>query len=210
MALKITDFENYESPDGEYPYGNIKDNDGSGNGTPANKETFADIFQFFAKMCDAAGIIPTGVPDNEYDGWQFFEALMATRWPTPVEDWAALPMVNNWINEGSGSYYDLEAAQDNFNNTLLRGHIKRGAASTGEGVVITTLPSDYWPAKNMRFVVPAFSDGVYGGKGAVEILINTSGEVIPYEMKSTATLLSSLNNVGDYLCLDGIRFQSGV
>lgn len=75
MAIELTSKTNTEAASAEYPYGQFKDNTGSNNGTPLNKAVLEDYLQFFHKMMSEAGITYTGVPDNEYDGWQFFEAF---------------------------------------------------------------------------------------------------------------------------------------
>lgn len=69
---------NVDPVSSEYPYGNIKDDDGTGNGTPVDTEVYADIHQtierimFYAK---GLGITPNGQPDNAYNGFQIFEAM---------------------------------------------------------------------------------------------------------------------------------------
>lgn len=76
MAIFLANKENTENPNGEYPFGNIIDDDGSGTiGTPVNVQVYGDFHQFFAKLMDAAGIAYNGVPDNAYDGFQYWEAL---------------------------------------------------------------------------------------------------------------------------------------
>ncbi len=77
MAIGLQNTDNVDGPDGEYPYGKVRDNDGSGNGTPANTKTLGDFHQFFAKLLDEAGIVANGLPDNDYSGFQYFEALLA-------------------------------------------------------------------------------------------------------------------------------------
>lgn len=82
MAIKLINQTNVDPASGEYPYGNIKDNDGSNNGTPLNKITHADFHQFFAKMLaewEALGFeTASGVPDNAYDGFNYYSALLAS------------------------------------------------------------------------------------------------------------------------------------
>lgn len=81
MAIKITSKPNTNPADGKYPYGNVRDNPGDNTGTPVNKETMADFFQFFARLMedaiskDLSGFNWNGLPDNAYDGFQYFEAL---------------------------------------------------------------------------------------------------------------------------------------
>lgn len=76
MAYSITAKPNTTTPDGDFPFGNIKDNDGSNNGTPVNVLTNGDIHQFFAKMAYEAGVTLNDLPDSEYSGWQFYESLL--------------------------------------------------------------------------------------------------------------------------------------
>lgn len=79
MAKEITDFQpNVEAPDTDYPYGQILDNTGTGNGTDMNRNTFGDMFQFFAKMMDYSGTTYNHLPDNAHSGFQFFNSLIAT------------------------------------------------------------------------------------------------------------------------------------
>lgn len=77
MAIKLTSKTRTDSPTAEYPYGNIRDTDtGAGiQGTPMNKEVYADFHQFFAKLLADAGVEANDVPENAYDGFQYIEAL---------------------------------------------------------------------------------------------------------------------------------------
>lgn len=60
-----------------FPYGRIKDNDGSGNGTPVNEFVYGDIHETFAKLLRLYGIPYNGLPDNETNGYQLVNALVA-------------------------------------------------------------------------------------------------------------------------------------
>lgn len=60
-----------------YPDGRIKNNDGSGNGTPVNERVYGDIHQTIAKLMRLYGIIPNDLPDNETNGFQIVDALIA-------------------------------------------------------------------------------------------------------------------------------------
>lgn len=75
MALKITDKPNALPVSGTYPYGDIKDNSGSGDGVPVNRVVYADFHQFFARIADLAGIVLNSLPDNAVNSWQFVTAL---------------------------------------------------------------------------------------------------------------------------------------
>jgi hypothetical protein len=60
-----------------YPPGRIKDNDGSGNGTAVNERVYGDLHQTIAKLMRLYGIIPNDLPDNETNGFQIVDALIA-------------------------------------------------------------------------------------------------------------------------------------
>lgn len=75
MARGLQNMPNIAPADSDYPNGRLKDKTISLPGTPANEFTNGDIFQFFAKMMRDAGIVPNGLPDNEYSGNQYFKAL---------------------------------------------------------------------------------------------------------------------------------------
>lgn len=76
MAIGIENTDNTDLPDSDYPYGKVRDNPGDGSGTPANTKTLGDFHQFFARLLDKAGIVANGLPDNDYSGFQYFEALL--------------------------------------------------------------------------------------------------------------------------------------
>lgn len=79
MAYAITDKPNTEAVSADYPYGNIKDTVGATPGTPVNKLVYADFHQFFAKMMDWAEVTANGLADNDYSGFQLFEAFMKAK-----------------------------------------------------------------------------------------------------------------------------------
>lgn len=60
-----------------YPNGRIKNNTGSGNGTPVNEFVYGDIHEAKDKLMRLYGISYNGLPDNETNGYQLIEALIA-------------------------------------------------------------------------------------------------------------------------------------
>jgi hypothetical protein len=60
-----------------YPDGRIKDNTGTGNGTGVNERVYGDIHQTIAKLMRSYNILPNGLPDNEQNGFQIIEAMIA-------------------------------------------------------------------------------------------------------------------------------------
>lgn len=84
MAIRLKDKPNTEAPDGKFPFGAIKDDTGSDNGTPIDKEVYDDFHQFFARLMDYAsrdypGFDYNNLPESWYDDFQYIEALMKVR-----------------------------------------------------------------------------------------------------------------------------------
>lgn len=77
MAIALSAKQNVTAPGGDYPYGDIKDNDGTNNGTPVNRAVYADFHQFFARLLDQGGVTANGLPDNSTNTFQYFLALIA-------------------------------------------------------------------------------------------------------------------------------------
>lgn len=71
----LQDKVNVNAPDADFPFGDLRDDDGTGNGTPANRELFTDALQFFEKIISESGVVANGLPDNDYNGWQLYEAF---------------------------------------------------------------------------------------------------------------------------------------
>ena len=66
---------NVIAPSVDYPFGDLKDNPGDNSGTPNNRELITDGQQFFEKMFSESGIVANGLPDNETNGFQLYEAF---------------------------------------------------------------------------------------------------------------------------------------
>lgn len=77
MAISLAAKTRTTPPGGAYPYGDIKDDTGSNDGTPVNRQVYADFHQFFAKLLDLAGVVANGLPDNLTNGFQYSVALVA-------------------------------------------------------------------------------------------------------------------------------------
>lgn len=79
MARKLSDKPNVIAPVAPYPYGRIKDDTGSNNGTPVDEEVYGDLHQFFERMMALASVTFNGNPENSTDGFQYniaFEKLV--------------------------------------------------------------------------------------------------------------------------------------
>ncbi len=75
MAISILAKVNTDGTSTAYPYGNIRDNDGSNNGTPVDVNTYADFHQFFAALMAVAPLAFNDLPENNTNGFQYLEAL---------------------------------------------------------------------------------------------------------------------------------------
>lgn len=77
MAYKIyPDKTNTDAPSSMYPDGKIRDDDGTGSGTPVDTKVYGDMHQFFAKLMSLAGLVFNSLPDNAYYGYQYVTALL--------------------------------------------------------------------------------------------------------------------------------------
>lgn len=77
MAIDLLQKENVDGADSDYPFGKIRDKEpGVQNGTPVNVKTYGDFHQFFSKMFFESGLTYNNLPDNDYSGFQFYEALL--------------------------------------------------------------------------------------------------------------------------------------
>lgn len=182
--IPLSDKPNVESPSAEYPFGNIKDNTGTNNGTPVNKLVYADFHQFFEKMMAVAGITANGLPDSETNGFQLFEALLG-----------AMKTQNEWITIEESSFpsgwFVLSGDQaayriNRIGEVEMKGTVVNGSA--GPVAFTITLPTGFRPPNPIKFNVFTTS-----GEG---VGVNTSGVV-------TAT---GNDSTGNLVYLYGVRF----
>jgi hypothetical protein len=95
LAIGIENYPNVTATSAAYPNKKSKDNSGANDGTPVNTLTLSDGQQFLAKLLREAGLTANGLPENETDGHQYYEALqMNTRRFTDVHlyDGAVSPL----------------------------------------------------------------------------------------------------------------------
>jgi hypothetical protein len=64
------------APDADYPYGDIKNDTGIDDGTPVDRDVYADFHQFFEKMFDESGLTANNLPDNATNGFQLYQAML--------------------------------------------------------------------------------------------------------------------------------------
>lgn len=75
MSKGLENLVNTSAATADYPWKNIKDDSGAGDGTPLDMISHADYHQTFRKLLDDGGITPNNLPDNVTNGYQYIEAL---------------------------------------------------------------------------------------------------------------------------------------
>lgn len=74
---KLNTNPNVITSDSNYPNGRIRNNTGTGNGTPVNESVYGDIHVNRDKLMDLYGITANALPDNEANGYQIIESMRA-------------------------------------------------------------------------------------------------------------------------------------
>lgn len=136
MAILLEDKPNVDPPDSDYPYGKIRDDDGLENGTPLNQLVHQDFHQFFARLLAMSGIVANGLPDNDYSGFQYFEALQEI---IRGEDWHTDLFTTN----DDGILYKI----DKSGFVEIYGNLNYVSCVVGT----LTLPAGYRPAAPVSF-----------------------------------------------------------
>ena len=76
MARNKATLQNIDlSNPSDYLNGRIKDNTGSGDGTPVNERVYGDFHQLVAKLMNLSGLDFNNLPENETNGYQYIESL---------------------------------------------------------------------------------------------------------------------------------------
>lgn len=180
---KLLSKPNVDSADGDYLYGKIRDKvDGTQEGTPVTEQVYGDQHQFFERLMAMAGITPNDLPDNDYNGWQLFDALL-----TVIQN--NLPVAENWQNatlapgwtDNSSPYPATQYYKDGAGIVRMRGIPFYSSGSSGSNIVLTTLPVNYRPQKPLRFAcwfdISSASITSFSKADQWTILVDTNGEV---------------------------------
>lgn len=144
MARKITQLPNTIAAGGNYSYGDIRDNDGTNNGTPVDSEVYSDKHQFFDRLLDKGGVVANGLPDNDLNGYQLYEAFLNLR-----SRYTCTSATSNTIGTGllsftvpdSLSYYvgvPIRITRTSVTSTYMLGLVASYTATTLQVLVIYT------------------------------------------------------------------------
>ncbi len=147
MARSLENKPNTEAPDTDYPFGRIRDRNGITNGTAVNENCYGDFHQFFAKMFYESGKTYNELPDNDYSGFQYFEAFQ-----TLIQgDWHEVGAVDEpaYQNSYQGGAATVAGENLKFSKSLIKNSITfRGGFSRAIGLSATTvftLPAGFRP-----------------------------------------------------------------
>ena len=167
----------------KYPNGRLKD--GLTDGTEANESVLGDMYQVFLKAMRDAGITPNGLPDNETNGWQMFDACFGTT-KVPITTFY------NGVVGGSNnpSRVAVRAWKENGGKTVrIEGWIKLGA--TGDNDDLFQVPTGIDTGRD--HYIEALGDNMDHPSGT---LFFDSGIGI---VRTTKKISGSLNDVNHYI-----------
>lgn len=193
---KLVNKTNVDPADDDYPFGRARNNPGNRTGTPVDEDLVGDILQFFEKLFFESGLIANEMPDNDYTGFQLYEALETLFAKRNQGAWQDIPLINGWTAGARGAKYRV----DQFGQCHLRGSL---VASTASGDVITNgLPPPveltylYLPIPNIDGAALPGSGGP--GNGITPMRITTDG--------AADFWIVALEGGGTKPCLDGLSY----
>lgn len=156
--IKLQSKSNVNAPSIPYPYGSLRDNPGDNTGTPVNTVLLGDTMQLMEKIMAESGITPNGLPDNQSNGWQLYEALMKITTPAYKsyvvklsQSGTSAPSVSNvfenslngayvWTRSGVGNYTLTISGQPAL-TTKTHVMISQGVSTIG-GFLLVSVVSD--------------------------------------------------------------------
>lgn len=128
MGRILANQTNIEAPSGDFPFGRIKNDTGSGDGVPVDEKVYGDLHQLVAKLVDETGIVLNDLPDNVSNGFQFFEALLALETTQSLQN--ASDILNNTLailsNQAAIGVANGNIATNTFNITNILARLDEG------------------------------------------------------------------------------------
>jgi len=149
------------APTSAYPFGSLIDETGSNNGTLVDVTFMNDMVQLNEKMFNESGITANGLPDNETNGFQLWEALVhAIRNQQKQKRF--------YVNI-SQSGTDAPTIQESFENDL---GITPTIARTGTGVyTLTFSPTPFVTLRKVRRSIVNVGDETNLGTAYVKVTL---------------------------------------
>lgn len=173
--VRLINKSNTDTATSDFPYGNVRDNPGDNSGTPLNKAVLADHHQFYERMFELSGITANNLPDNATNGFQLFEAFLASVGPDQTPTYAG-----SYIANGT---YPIKFRKVTGRKVQIRGRSNNstpGNISADE--LMFTLPAAYRPVYFKDFQVFISSNNTYGRvrietDGTVKIIYNAGSAI---------------------------------
>ena len=148
-----------------YPNGRIKNQTGLGDGTPVNEIVYGDIHEAKDKLMRLYGITHNGLPDNEINGYQLVDALIALAskndFTLPLNSTGGIltvPLKVSYLKENET--FLLKANIDKTTETQIKGTLDSviktvsfvGDFKNGEYVRMINTPSEIVLIREVDFV----------------------------------------------------------
>lgn len=141
MARELQNQTNVNPPDSDYPYGRIRNRNGATPGTPVSEELYGDMHQFFAKLMNEGGITPNDLPDNDYNGYQLWEAFRKLARPYKV---TAMNVTQGGSNAPTATIYQDEIGNITFSRNSAGDYeietTPTGTVFTGTKTIVLVSP----------------------------------------------------------------------
>lgn len=176
---KLVNMVNVDPITAEWPYGEVKDDVGANQGTEVEKNSMSDIWQLMARMAnELVAIDPTfiinDVLDNEYDGFQLYEAFR--KLTKPYEVYTA-----KHAQVGGGDPTTTFVGVNGIGLIVW--------TRTGAGIYSGTLVGKFLDAKTVLFGTPGRPEVDTGGK-----IVRLSDDVIEVRTYSGGSLSDSISD----------------
>lgn len=193
---------NVIAPGGDYPHGRIKDDPGNNTGTPVDEEVYGDFHQFFSELMAAGGVVPNGLPENDYSGFQLNEALeniiqdivdvLDADLQAQIDEfaptaWANIPLINGWTAIQTPQWKKIK------NQVFLRGQVVGTLASDAAMCAAASVPNDN--AYNLGLTAHRLTPTVT--VEGIDVAISTAGAITSSD-RANSTILY----------LDGLSYWS--
>lgn len=189
-----------------YPNGDIKDRAGSAAGTPVNRSVYADIHQFFAKLLRARNIVANGLPDNETNGHQYFDAFESVFSDSGISDsdFALTLQTSNCTGNISASSYSVIRAGRKVDFTYrFTINITATVSGVNNWFNYTITPSSkYIGMPSSVSMIDQINSNTYSSSNSVPGRVNSSGNIVSrYDNTFSAVAMNSYFFVikGSYL-----------
>jgi hypothetical protein len=172
-----------------YPNKRVRNNDGSGNGTPVDESMYGDIHEFHAKIMRDAKTLYNGLPDNNNNGYQLYDSLMLLAGKNDLitnitafsEDTVLAPIPLNSLKIGETLQFKA-----NFNSNILFTKIK-GSDNAIKALVIL---GGFQSGQTIRLV---------NSQSNITLAGVYDSEVLPGLVESVSDIIEKFNSLTKFL-----------